>query len=118
VSILKPEPGVIICGRQEGNETSGNYSSGGYERENERYRHDAQTWKDFWDEVGEATDTQWKVDAVLDPFGIGFGEVERKLTEARREKGARRLRFVVTRVDCSSTVGRLFIHSLGRTHRP
>jgi hypothetical protein len=98
VSILKPEPGVILCGRQVGNETPGNYASSVYEGERQRYRHDVKSWTDFWDEVGEATNTRWEVDAVLDPFGIGFGEIEQKLTDARREKGARRLRFVVRRV--------------------
>jgi hypothetical protein len=98
VTILKPEPGVLLCGRQVGNTSPGEYAAGGYGGEKSRYRHDPKSWADFWDEVGEATNTKWKVDAVLDPFGVGFGDIEKTLTLARGEGGARRLRFVVRRV--------------------
>ncbi|KIW06864.1 uncharacterized protein PV09_02540 [Verruconis gallopava] len=98
VSLLKPEPGVLICGRQVGNENPGLYTSSGYTGERQRYRHNIKSWTEFWDEVGEATGTNWKVDAELNPFGGGFGSSEQKLVNFRREDGAKILKFVIRRV--------------------
>jgi hypothetical protein len=99
IQLLKPEPGTMIVGRQVGNINAGDYSASGYSGEKGRFRHNPTTWTEFWDEVGEATGTEWKVEAELDPFGKGFGEdMEAKLMERRREEGARRMRFVVTRI--------------------
>jgi len=98
VQLLKPESGVMVIGRQMGNDSPGDYNKSGYPGERGRFRHNAKTWAELWDEVGEATGTQWKVDAILDPLGVGMGKSEEKLSEIRSEKGARRLRFVIRRV--------------------
>jgi len=99
VQLLKPEPGSMVIGRQVGNINPREYSRSGYAGEKGRFRHDPKSWQDLWDKVGETTGTKWEVEAELDPFGVGFGEMtEKKLTERRGEEGARRLKFVVRRV--------------------
>jgi len=98
VSLLKAESNVMVIGRQVGNTNPGNYTESGYEGEKERYRHSDKSWAELWDEVGEKTGTKWKTEAEIDEFGIGMGEMEKKLTERRKEGGARRLKFVVRRV--------------------
>lgn len=98
VQLLTPEKGTMIVGRQVGNTNAGEFNAEGFPGEKRRFRHNPKTWTEFWDEVGEATGTKWKVEAELDPYGIGFGGSEGKLTALRNEDGARRMRFVVTRV--------------------
>jgi len=97
VQLLKPEAGSTIIGRQMGNLTSGSYEAGGYVGEKARFRHNPKSWEDLWDEIGEATGTKWKTDASLDGPGVGFGDMEKKLTERRKEAGARRMQFIVRR---------------------
>jgi hypothetical protein len=97
VKLLKPTAGSMVVGRQMGNVNSGFHSQSGYEGEKPRYRHNAESWAELWDKVGEETGTKWKTEAYLEGPGVGFGEMEKKLTERRKEDGARRLRFVVRR---------------------
>ncbi|QDS74521.1 hypothetical protein FKW77_007383 [Venturia effusa] len=96
VQLLTPEKGTMIVGRQVGNVNAGDFNTEGYSGEKGRFRHNPTTWTEFWDEVGEATGTSWKVDAEWD--NIAFESSEKKLTALRLENGARRMRFVVTRV--------------------
>ncbi|KAF2428676.1 hypothetical protein EJ08DRAFT_592157 [Tothia fuscella] len=98
IQILKPETGVTIIGRQMGNEKSGDYEAAGYVGEKQRFRHNADSWEELWNKVGDETGTKWKTEAVLEDPGVGMGEVEKKLTERRKEGGARRLKFVVRRL--------------------
>lgn len=98
VELLKPESNVLLVGRQVGNENAGDFERASYIGEKKRYRHNVRSWKELWSEVGEATGSKWDVDAVLDPLGIGFPEMEKKAGELRLDQGARRLRFVVRRV--------------------
>jgi hypothetical protein len=98
VSLLKDEPNVLLLGRQVGNDNAGVFEASGYVGEKQRYRHNVQSWTEFWDEIGEATGTKWKVDAELDPFIDALANPEARLTDLRREKNARRLRFVVRRI--------------------
>lgn len=97
VRLLKPEPGSTVIGRQMGNEKAGLYGSSGYSGEKQRFRHNAQSWEELWDKVGELTGTKWKTEAYLEEDGKGFGVMEKILTLRRNESGARRLRFVVRR---------------------
>jgi hypothetical protein len=98
VQLLKPEPGSTIIGRQMGNVSSGDFSESGYVGEKQRFRHNAQSWEELWDRVGKETGTKWKTEAVIEEAGVGFGEMEKKLTERRKEDGARRMRFVIRRL--------------------
>ncbi|RVD84790.1 uncharacterized protein DFL_006513 [Arthrobotrys flagrans] len=63
VEILKDKPGSIMVGRQVGSFTPGIESISLAGRE--VFRHDPQTWKEFWNRVGEATNTKWDVQAKL-----------------------------------------------------
>ncbi|KAK6505881.1 hypothetical protein TWF481_007771 [Arthrobotrys musiformis] len=63
VDVLKDKPGSIVMGRQVGSFTPGIESISLGRRE--VFRHNAQTWKEFWDRVGEATNTKWDVQARL-----------------------------------------------------
>lgn len=101
VQLLTPAKGAMIVGRQVGNANAGEYTAEGFPGERDRIRHNPKSWTAFWNEVGEATGTKWKVEVELDPDGIGFGRsgsAEEKLTKLRNEDGARRMRFVITRV--------------------
>jgi hypothetical protein len=98
VRLLKPEAGSTVIGRQMGNVQSGEHVQSGYEGEKPRFRHNAESWAELWDKVGEATGTKWKTNAYMEGHNVGFGEMEKKLTERRKEDGARRMRFVVRRL--------------------
>ncbi|KAK6335712.1 hypothetical protein TWF730_003090 [Orbilia blumenaviensis] len=63
VEILKNEPGSIIMGRQVGSFTPGVESISLGKRE--VFRHNAETWTEFWTRVGEKTGTRWNVQASL-----------------------------------------------------
>lgn len=88
----------MLVGRQLGNTSPGEYEQSGYGGETARFRHNAESWGELWEEVGKKTGSQWKVEAKLDEFGLGNHELEKKLTERRKEDGARGLTFVVRRV--------------------
>ncbi|KAE9965456.1 hypothetical protein EG328_009650 [Venturia inaequalis] len=101
VQLLTPAKGTMIVGRQVGTADVGDGDAEGFLGEKGRFRYNPKTWTRFWDEVGEATGTKWKVEAELDPFGIGYGGSDSdptwELTKNSMEE-ARRMRFVVTRV--------------------
>ena len=63
VSFAKTKTGSMIVGRQMGSLKAGSYSMPGVERS--VYRHDLESMKDFWDQVGIRTDSRWHVDAGL-----------------------------------------------------
>jgi SAM-dependent methyltransferase len=98
VQILKPERGSLLLGRQLGSETSGVLERPGYMGDVRRFRHNVQSWKEMWEKVSEETGTRWDVEATLDEEWMTSGS-EAAITYVRRELGARRLRFVVRRVE-------------------
>ena len=98
VRLLKPQPGAMLIGRQLGNVKPGYFAESGYPGEKGRFRHNDRSWAELWFKVGEATDSKWKVDAMIEVFDFGVNEMEKKLTEQRKEGEARRLRFVVRRL--------------------
>ncbi|KAF3940040.1 hypothetical protein ABW19_dt0207747 [Dactylella cylindrospora] len=61
VALLKDAKGSIIMGRQVGSKKPGLNEI----RLEKRpvFRHDPETWKTFWDRVGDATSTNWDVQA-------------------------------------------------------
>jgi hypothetical protein len=98
VTLLKPESGVLVIGRQVGNENPGVFGTSGYSGEQERFRHSPDSWREFWDRIGEETGSKWKTDAVFDEKWEGLIGAENELMKKRSESGARRLRFVVRRI--------------------
>ncbi|EED19376.1 conserved hypothetical protein [Talaromyces stipitatus ATCC 10500] len=66
VAMCVSKPGVMITGRQLGSHLGGRYPMTGMCKDGDKfksYRHNEQTIRGFWHEVGEATGTQWTVDA-------------------------------------------------------
>jgi hypothetical protein len=89
VSILKPEPGVLVLGQQMGTTTPGLVNHG----HRILFKHDKATFEKMWAEVGEKTGTKWAVEANLDE-GLGIKQGKRKWDGGE----ARRLIFEVKRV--------------------
>ena len=63
VSLTKPIPGSIILGRQVGDLEAG--EKRGLSQESLVFLHNPQTFERFWQDVGRATDSKWKVDAQV-----------------------------------------------------
>jgi hypothetical protein len=98
VEILAPVPGSILIGRQVGNDNPGAFTIGTPGGQSQPYRHNAESWKAFWDEVGQKTGSKWKVHVEMDKHWDGFTGSECQLALARMETGTRRMAFVVRRV--------------------
>ncbi|KAG8996463.1 hypothetical protein FRB94_008259 [Tulasnella sp. JGI-2019a] len=94
VSILRPESGSLVLGRQVGSVVPGaivhNTNESG-----RMYRHDADSFRRMWAEVGAATGTEWEVDAVLDE-SENFGQSGKHPLNWHGPT-VRRLRFAVSR---------------------
>lgn len=90
VDLLKSQKGVMVLGQQVGSLTPGQVpkSSG-----SSMYKHDAETFKKLWKEVGEDTGTEWEVRASLDA-GLGIEVHKRKWDDPN----TRRLTFEVERL--------------------
>jgi len=67
VAMCEDRPGVMINGRQLGSYLGGRYPMTGMREGGDKfknYRHNEQTIRGFWHKIGEATGTQWTVDAA------------------------------------------------------
>ena len=72
VGMLKPSPGSMLLGRQLGSVKPGEYDvmkDGRWQ-----FRHDVQSWTEFWEEVGRETGTRWRVEASLDEVDFGYAQ--------------------------------------------
>jgi SAM-dependent methyltransferase len=76
VKLLREKKDSLILGRQVGNADAGDYvqkiNKGG-----KMYRHNAESFKKMWEEIGEATGTKWRVDCEFTLFE-SLSEEERK----------------------------------------
>jgi SAM-dependent methyltransferase len=98
VKLLSSAPGGLIIGRQVGNIDGRAFESGdNVGGEQNRFRHNADTWKEFWDLIGKETNTKWEVDAELHNIWMNEGPEER-LSKIREEEGVRLLKFVVKKL--------------------
>ncbi|KAK7747783.1 hypothetical protein SLS62_008819 [Diatrype stigma] len=89
IAPLVKEGGVIV-GRQIGSVKPGNVPA--IKAGSVSYRHDLKTFDSMWKKVGEATQTRWKVEGILDMIGINpDSPVE--------DANSRRLLFTVTRLE-------------------
>lgn len=97
VKLVRPQPGSLIIGRQVGAVKAGEFSRGGADKS--RFRHNEESWKEFWHDVGEKTGTAWEVDAILDQHWFGSKEPSEVSALLRDGQGdVRRIRFVVKRL--------------------
>ena len=80
VRLLRPVKGSVVLGRQRGNAEAGVYSHKTNARTGTMYRHNADSWKKMWVDVGKKTDTEWNVRAHLESrWGQGilrYGDTE------------------------------------------
>lgn len=61
----------MLLGRQVGSTSPGEYPQ--MKRDGTTtYWHDVASWERLWKEIGEATATQWTVDASLDEEEFGY----------------------------------------------
>lgn len=65
VKICRQKSGIMITGRQMGSVQGDHYTMAGMKDGAVHYRHDPETMQRFWDAIGEATHTSWKVEAGL-----------------------------------------------------
>lgn len=89
VRLMKDVPGVMIVGRQIGSTEAGLVLTGGKDG-TISYRHNLESFRKYWSEMGEKTGTQWRVDAKL-------MEVRRDWAKDDKTTG---LLFEVVRVKC------------------
>ena len=91
VSLTRPQAGSMIVGKQMGNVVAGRYplpTASGF-----NYRHNAESMKQFWAQVGEETASQWEVEAELYE---GF-ELSENKQHAWMDENTRMIWFQVTR---------------------
>ncbi|KAI1478500.1 hypothetical protein F4774DRAFT_385015 [Daldinia eschscholtzii] len=85
---LIKKDGVII-GRQIGSVKPGDVPA--IKDQSFSYRHDVDTFNAMWKQVGEATETRWKVEGTMDMVGIN-------VNSPVEDENSRRLLFTVTRI--------------------
>ena len=72
VGMLKPSHASMLLGRQLGSVKPGEYdvmNDGRWQ-----FRHDVQSWTEFWEEVGRETGTRWRVEGSLDEVDFGYAQ--------------------------------------------
>ena len=65
VGFTKPIAGSTIVGRQLGAPAAGHYD--GLTKDTKIYMHNMESFQQFWDDVGVATDSKWVVDGFSQP---------------------------------------------------
>lgn len=90
VGLLKREKGVIVIGQQIGMLEAGEEARGGNRM---IFKHNVESFKRMWAEIGQKTQSLWDVKASLD-HGLGIGDEKRKWDNP----SSRRLVFEVERV--------------------
>ncbi|KAH7068255.1 hypothetical protein BKA63DRAFT_423186 [Paraphoma chrysanthemicola] len=63
VQLLKPEPGVMVFGRQGAKPDAGSFAK--INKVHTAYWHNVESWEKLWKQVGEETGTQWDVKSSL-----------------------------------------------------
>lgn len=91
IKMLKPEPGVMIFGRQGAMVDAGSFNYG--EREQAVYWHNVESWERLWKQVEDETGTGWKVEAKL-----GEEDLQKRMGTSMVPKGSRFMTFTIRRV--------------------
>jgi hypothetical protein len=63
VALLKPEPGVMVFGRQGGQPAAGSFEK--INKLHSAFWHNEESWAKLWKQVGDETGTEWKVESLL-----------------------------------------------------
>jgi hypothetical protein len=96
VQLLAPQSGSLIIGRQSGSEEPGEYSRAGDTSGRKHFRHNTQTWQEFWDRIGEKSGTEWSVEANL-LLSDSIPETS-NTSEAQKASVMERLKYVIKRL--------------------
>lgn len=91
VKLLRQKPGSLLVGRQVGHEEAG-AKAHRTNPDGEMFRHNVQSFKEMWEEVGKKTGTKWKVDASLSRADFG------NRWQWQKDPGLARITFSVTRL--------------------
>ncbi|KAK4182541.1 hypothetical protein QBC35DRAFT_546927, partial [Podospora australis] len=96
--LLTPRPGSMIIGRQTGNDEAGPFSRAGDTSGRTHYRHNAESWTELWNRVGEVIGVKLVVEAELSaPEYTLSASAEGQSPEIQRKITDKGLRFVVRR---------------------
>jgi hypothetical protein len=93
IQLLKPVPGSLIIGRQGGRVEAGSLTYSTVKDGMSAFWHSVKSWKKFWEQVGQETGTEWKVDAVL-----GEEELSKRMKTKLIPDGTRFMTFTIRRV--------------------
>ncbi|MCJ1398105.1 hypothetical protein MMC11_001302 [Xylographa trunciseda] len=99
VRLLKGGKGGVVFGRQVGTLRPGEYrrtAEGG----GSRYRHDGESFKRMWEQIGRETGTEWRVEVQMDEvtgWRNGSDQID-KDGKKWSDEHTRRLRFEVERI--------------------
>ncbi|GCB21217.1 hypothetical protein AAWM_04102 [Aspergillus awamori] len=89
MKLMKPKPGSIVVGRHVGDYNAGELEA--KELGSNIWRHDLDSWRRLWEQVGRETGTEWKVDVT--------GEEWKGITKvAHNGETTFKMQFVVRRV--------------------
>lgn len=91
VRLLKPKPGSLVLGRHMGNETAGETAQ--LRGDGRLFRHDLESWRLMWSEIGRETGTRWRVEVGWDMEQERF----RASMGSWQAGGARPMRYAVWR---------------------
>jgi SAM-dependent methyltransferase len=91
VEMLKAESGVMIFGRQGGMPKPGNLPHA--QKDQNSYWHNVESWMKLWKQVGDETETEWKVDAYL-----GEEDLTKRMNAKIVPAGTRFMTFTIRRV--------------------
>ncbi|RFU29148.1 hypothetical protein B7463_g7183, partial [Scytalidium lignicola] len=91
VRLLRPQKDSLIIGRQVGNVIGAEKK--GTSNDHTVFRHNIESFKKMWDEVGQSTGTQWRVEATLSAPDT----IDSRLMPTLHDTDMRRLRFLVYR---------------------
>lgn len=88
IALLKPVKGAMLLGRQVGNTVAGETPRRTADAKR-MYRHNEESFREMWEEVGAKTGTKWRVESAMDE-----GDKE---GSARWDPNFRDLKFAVFR---------------------
>lgn len=95
VSILRPMPGSLLVGRQAGTIKAGERTEAALDG-GPQFRHDVESFRQMWVEIGELTGTKWRMEGSLDQAEMG--PEARKAEDREVDEHDRRLLFEVRRL--------------------
>lgn len=96
--LLAAQPSSLIIGRQSGSETAGEYSRAGEMSGKKHFGHNAQSWKELWERIGEKSGTRWLAEVDLCPEFKFKSIPKEKSSEVQRLMSAKGLKFTIRRL--------------------